>query len=179
MDFEQTGVLLPLVFLSPLIANPSCFSLQDLLVSNPETPLKLHRSPNRNRFSQRLRRRFPLSRFLRIFLPKPSQLDSHPQLFALIIEHLTGNEILPFGAFSTAEIYEVRRLRSKNLRKDADYFGLEARASWRIRMVSRSRVVGMEGKHLLSISRCPEYGQCSFSKHQPLEKSFADLSSTE
>jgi len=122
---EQVRSLL--VLLSPLIANPSCFSPQVLLVSNPRsiqsTPERLlsdytevqSETVSPNYFTAA----FLSHDFFRISFQTLPNRRSHPQLFTLIVEHLAGYNILPFGAFSTAEIYELRRLRSKNLRKDA------------------------------------------------------------
>ncbi|ORY53979.1 hypothetical protein BCR35DRAFT_247265, partial [Leucosporidium creatinivorum] len=51
-------------------------------------------------------------------------LDRNPQLFALIVEHLSGYTILPLAqnALPTTMSYEIAY---RNLYTDAEYFGLE------------------------------------------------------
>ncbi|ORY54001.1 hypothetical protein BCR35DRAFT_284794 [Leucosporidium creatinivorum] len=51
-------------------------------------------------------------------------LDRHPHLFAFIVEHLSGYEIMPFptGALPACMTLDSARI---NLLRDAEYFGLE------------------------------------------------------
>ncbi|ORY53984.1 hypothetical protein BCR35DRAFT_246789, partial [Leucosporidium creatinivorum] len=50
-------------------------------------------------------------------------LDRNPQLFALIVEHLSGYEILPLASRAIPDIM-TPLVALDNLRIDAEYFGL-------------------------------------------------------